>query len=183
VLCIASAAHMHSFSVLPQNLPIESDHGEHTCCRNAICLVTEHRPRARQRSVGIVGHKWSAHRATGSAQHLVVGLTSPPASHSPMCVRQFAACTAHLPNSARAGRPAEPLLGPFSRVLGISDVVPKGPRLLSAPDVNPKQRLSPVCPEARRPILSAASRKKVRSTVQVQDVPAEERIAVQIRAR
>ena len=34
----------------------------------------------------------------------------------------------------RAGRPAEPLLGPFSRVLGISDVVPKGPRLLSVPE-------------------------------------------------
>ena len=39
----------------------------------------------------------------------------------------------------RAGRPAEPLLGPFSRVLGISDVVPRGPRLLSVPDMNPEQ--------------------------------------------
>jgi hypothetical protein len=33
----------------------------------------------------------------------LVGLTSPPVTHPCMCVRQFAACTAHLPNSGRGG--------------------------------------------------------------------------------
>ena len=88
----------YSFSVLPQNLSIESAHGEHLLSQRH--LVTEHRPRARQRSVGIVGHKWSA-QSDGISS---LGRFDLPASHSPMCVRQFAACTAHLPNSERGGQ-------------------------------------------------------------------------------
>jgi hypothetical protein len=90
----------YSFSVLPQNLPIESAHGEHLLSQRH--LVTEHRPRARQRSVGKVGHKCSAQ----SDGIISLGRFDLPASHSPMCVRQFAACTAHahLPNSERGGQ-------------------------------------------------------------------------------
>jgi hypothetical protein len=100
---VVSALHRlcsaYSFSVLSQNLPIEGDHGEHLLSQRH--LVTEHRPRARQRSVGIVGHKWSA-QSDGVS---LLGRFDQPASHSPMCVRQaFAACTAHLPNSGRGGQ-------------------------------------------------------------------------------
>ena len=94
----------------------------------------------------------------------------------------------------RAGRPAEPLLCPFSRTLGVRDVVPEGPEALirsryesGATGNKAKQRLSPVCAvmlsdaQEGPPVQLQAG--KARSTVQVQDVPAEERIAVQIRAR
>ena len=92
----------------------------------------------------------------------------------------------------RAGRPAEPLLGPFSRVLGISDVVPKDPGLLSVPDMNPEQQLATKPSNDCRRYQDSQRQEgpsvqlqagKARSAVQVQDVPAEEMIAVQIRAR
>jgi hypothetical protein len=88
----------YSFSVLPQHLPIEGDHGEQLLSQRR--LVTEHRPRARRRPVDIVGHEWSA-QSDGIS---LFGRFDQPASHSPMRVRQFAACTALIPNSGRGGQ-------------------------------------------------------------------------------
>jgi hypothetical protein len=110
----------YSFSVrLPQHLPIESEHGEHLLSQRR--LGTEHRPRARQRSVDRVGHGARMERpdrATGSAY--LVGLTRQSLAH----VRAPVRCMyrAYTDTEHRAGSPAEPLLGPFSRILGISGV-------------------------------------------------------------
>jgi hypothetical protein len=88
----------YSFSVIPQHLSIESDHGEHLLSQRR--LVTEHRPRARQMSVDIVGHERSA-QSDGIS---LLGRFDQPAGHSPMRVRQFAAYRAYT--EQRAGRPA-----------------------------------------------------------------------------
>ena len=45
-------------SVLPQQLPVESDHGDHLLSERRV--VMEHRPWGFQRPGGMVGHEWSA---------------------------------------------------------------------------------------------------------------------------
>ena len=85
-------------SVPPPQLPLESGHGEHLLSERRLAM--EHRPRARQMSGGIVGHEWSA-QSDGIS---LLGRFDQPASHSPMRVRQFAACTALTTNTGRGGQ-------------------------------------------------------------------------------
>jgi hypothetical protein len=47
-------------SVLPPQLPMESDHGEHLHLLSERLLVMGHCPRAHQRSRDIIRHEWSA---------------------------------------------------------------------------------------------------------------------------